>query len=240
MIYITGDTHGLLDVMKLEPEYFKDSNKLTRDDFLIVCGDFGALWSEKLLNKYISYWEEKKYTILFCDGNHENFDMLNSYKIETWNNGKIHKIRDNIIHLMRGQIYNIDKKTFFVFGGGTSIDKNMRIEGLSWWSDELASYSEIEEALKNLDNVDNKVDYVITHAAPASLVKTKLFPKSNINCPVENFLDEIYKRIKFKRWFCGHYHFDKCFNDWKIDILYDNIVKIKRGYPLAFKGPIER
>ena len=44
MVYITGDVHGDLD-------FFKDARlkKLTEDDTLIICGDFGFLWdgSEK-------------------------------------------------------------------------------------------------------------------------------------------------------------------------------------------------
>ena len=39
--------------------------------------------------------------------------MLNNYKVEMWNGGKVHKIRNNIIHLMRGQVQikNIVLKT---------------------------------------------------------------------------------------------------------------------------------
>lgn len=233
MIYLTGDTHGMMDTWKVDDENFPDMVNLTRNDYLIVCGDFGALWSEQFKKRYIGYWEQKGCTILFCDGNHENFDMLNSYDVEWWNGGKVHKIGKNIIHLMRGQVYGINNKTFFVFGGGTSIDKNMRIEGLSWWKEELASYSEIDEALVNLNNCGNQVDYVITHAAPRTLVKSKMFPKSQVNCPVENFLDEVYKRLKFKQWFCGHYHMDKSFSDWKVQVLYQYVVKLKRGYPIA-------
>lgn len=235
MIYATGDTHGMIDTWKLDAECFPKIKNLTRDDYIIVCGDFGALWSEKFRDKYLGYWKNKTCNILFCDGNHENFDMLNEYKVENWHGGKIHKIEDNVIHLMRGQVYTIDDKTFFVFGGGTSIDKDMRIERLSWWPEELASYKEIDEALANLNTYNNKVDYVITHAAPRTLVKSKMFPKSNIECPVEAFLDEIYKRVEFKQWFCGHYHMDKSFRDWHIQVLYNYVIRIDKGYPIANK-----
>ena len=57
------------------------------------------------------------------DGNHENFDILYKYPVEKWNDGKIHRITPNIVHLMRGEIYSIEGKTIFTFGGGTTVDK---------------------------------------------------------------------------------------------------------------------
>src|SRR5699024_12624046 len=36
--------------------------------------------------------------------------------------GKVHKIRDSVIHLMRGEIFDIDNKKFFTFGGAKSHD----------------------------------------------------------------------------------------------------------------------
>lgn len=39
-------------------------------------------------------------TVLFIDGNHENFEQLNSYPLDVWNGGKVHSIDSNLIHLM--------------------------------------------------------------------------------------------------------------------------------------------
>ena len=75
-------------------------------------------------------------------------------------------IRPNLIHLMRGQIFDIDGEKFFTFGGGLSIDKTRRIAYVSWWPEEEPSHNEINEALDNLEKVGNKVDYIITHGLP--------------------------------------------------------------------------
>lgn len=56
--------------------------------------------------------ECKSYTTLFVDGNHENFDRLSDYPIDTWNGGKVHKIRPSVIHLMRGQILRLMVKVY--------------------------------------------------------------------------------------------------------------------------------
>ena len=132
MIYITGDTHGRHDFVKLL--YFADAHpELTKKDYVIIAGDFGGVWSERGLETTLSMYAHLPFTTLFVDGNHENFDMLGSYPVEIWNGGKVHKISQDIIHLMRGQVFEIEGKTFFTFGGATSIDKYLRIEGISWW-----------------------------------------------------------------------------------------------------------
>ena len=89
-------------------------------------------------------------TTLFIDGNHENFEQLNSYAVEQWNGGKVHIIEDNMIHLMRGQIFTIDGLKFFTFGGAYSIDKMSRAEGISWFPEEIPSREEYEEGWANL------------------------------------------------------------------------------------------
>jgi len=99
----------------------------TSDDYLIVCGDFGYIFRGKDYEiSFLNDLENLDATILFIDGNHENFDLLYSYPVETWNSGKIHRIRKNVIHLMRGQVFSIDGYTFFTMGGGYSLDKYIR------------------------------------------------------------------------------------------------------------------
>ena len=43
-IFVTGDIHRDYDIAKLNRKNFKIQSKLTKDDFLIVVGDFGACW----------------------------------------------------------------------------------------------------------------------------------------------------------------------------------------------------
>lgn len=101
--------------------------------------------------------------------NHENHDALDAYPVEFWNGGKVHKISDSIIHLMRGQVFTIEGKKFFTMGGAESHDKIYRKEGISWWPREMPSNDEYEEGLANLDKVNNQVDYILSHCAPDQL-----------------------------------------------------------------------
>ena len=56
------------------------------------------------------------------DGNHENFDRFNEFPVHHWHGGKIHYIRPHVIHLMRGQVFEIGGITFFTMGGASSHD----------------------------------------------------------------------------------------------------------------------
>ena len=129
MIYVTGDTHGQIDFYKLRV-FAEEHPGLTKDDYVIIAGDFGGVWNSRTLDEDLAPYEELSFTVLFVDGNHENFDLLATFPKEVWKGGLVHRIRTNIIHLMRGQVYEIEGKTFFTLGGATSIDKYMRTEYL--------------------------------------------------------------------------------------------------------------
>lgn len=73
MIFITGDTHA--DVRRFNHNNFPEQSEMTKDDYVIVCGDFGLVFSQ-VESKGEQYWldwlERKSFTTLFVDGNHEN------------------------------------------------------------------------------------------------------------------------------------------------------------------------
>jgi len=227
-IYITGDTHGGIDFLKLR--LFADSNpQLTRDDHVIIAGDFGAVWSVKTLSKNLKPYEELPFTVLFVDGNHENFDLLNAYPVTEWNGGKVHMIKPNIIHLMRGQVFEIEGKTFFAFGGATSIDKAFRREGISWWQDELPTDDDLQEAFKNLERYNFKVDYIITHACDEKALyypPLKLGNSMFSTYPENRMLSNFEERVEYKHWYFGHYHLDGDLTDKKT-VLYQEIKRVR-------------
>lgn len=247
MIYITGDTHGDYDYDKIalfaaSPE----AKKMTRDDYFIVTGDFGVCfygepnpgskWYYKLAanglleedQKMKEMWSNNPWTTLFIDGNHENHDELDSYPVREWHGGKVHYITDNIIHLMRGQVYDIDGLKFFTMGGAESTDKMYRTEGFTWWAREMPSKEEYEEAIANLEKVDFKVDYVITHCAPENYVAPFMtFVYDRSRNELTNFFTHLLVdfKLEFKEWYFGHYHWDETENHFHL--IYKNIERIK-------------
>lgn len=226
-IFITGDTHGDLDIDKLNHRNFPQQWNLTKKDYLIIAGDYGQVWydedQEKSYSKRIrNKLNNRNFTTLFVDGNHENFNRLYSYPVETWCGGKIHRIEDSIIHLMRGQVFIINGVKIFTMGGATSIDKDTRKKNVSWWEQEQPSIEEYEEALKNLDKHNWEVDYVITHTTSPTMMRKLGYNKENTN--LNKFFELLEKELSYKHWYFGHFHEDKVFE--KHTAIYNKIIKI--------------
>ena len=231
MIYLTGDTHGQSNIAKLMTKNFFHKS-LNKNDYVIILGDFGFIWnnvSDKTEKYWMDWFCNKPWTTLFIDGNHSNFTRLNAYPITTWNGGKIHQITDSVIHLMRGQVFTLQGKKFFTFGGASSIDKHIRIEGISWWKEELPNYQEQEEGFYNLQTHNFKVDYVLTHTCPQSITYELLYYNVIHDIypdPTENLLERFKKILTYSKWYFGHYHVDLPIND-KFMCLYNNILPLR-------------
>lgn len=223
MVYITGDTHIPIDIGKLNIKNFPQQKNLSAEDFVIICGDFGGVWDDGNEEHYWIKWlDNKNFTTLFVDGNHENHQMLDEkYPIIQFNGGKAHKISKKIFHLMRGQVFIIDDKKFFCMGGAASHDKEYRKEGRSWWKQEIPSEEEYTEAVKNLELHELKVDYIITHCAPDSIQRQlgKFYEENELT----HFLENIKEKLCFKKWYFGHYHLDLQINE-KFTCLFNSVI----------------
>ena len=250
MIYITGDCHRNFE--RFNRSIFPEQQEMTKEDYVIVCGDFGGVWNKGKENKeetmLLDWLDCKSFTTLFVDGNHENFDRLYDYPVENWHGGKVHKIRPSVIHLMRGQVFDIDDRSIFTFGGASSHDIDggilepddpdykkkkkeldqgwlpYRINHVSWWEQELPSEEEMEEGRKNLELHHNTVDFIVTHCCSSS---TQAMLGGSLYKPdMETaYLEEIKQNTKFKKWFFGHYHDNRNVSAEEI-LLYEQIIRI--------------
>ena len=224
MLIITGHTHSTFDGWRLKPEHF-DYSGLTKEDHLLICGDFGFVWTgDERDKKELDWLEELPVTVVFIDGNHENFDLLESYPVSEYHGGKVHQIRSNIYHLMRGQFYELNGYTVFTFGGAFSIDRMLRTPGVSWWAHELPTPEDYAEARKNLEAHDWRCDLIVTHSAPFSLhhVMFPVFPGDDLS----RFLEELKEKMDYDHWYFGHFHEEKEFGA-KISLLYTNYVYLE-------------
>lgn len=254
MIFITGDCHA--DFWKLGVGIFPEQKDLTKNDYMIICGDFGGVWARDTSKfrqqeeVWLDWLEKRPYTVLFIDGNHENFDRLYKYPVKEWKGGKVHEIRPSVLHLMRGEIFEICDKKIFTFGGASSHDiddgilymdedeqwrktarqfdlenKMYRICGLSWWEQELPTEAEMQNGFDNLEKHKNKVDYIISHTPPASIIAEMgqgLYAQDYLT----NYLEEIKQDVEYKKWFFGHMHINANFKEHKSIGIYEQIIRI--------------
>ena len=78
MIYITGDCHSNFE--RFNTRNFPEQKEMTKDDYVIICGDFGGVWNKdgesKMETSVLDWSDGKAFATLFVDGNRENFDRL--------------------------------------------------------------------------------------------------------------------------------------------------------------------
>lgn len=252
MIFVTGDCHS--DFRRFNTETFPIQKELTKDDTVIILGDFGGVWNRDDEDKRETYWldwlNEKPFTVCFIDGNHENHQRLATYPKKEWKGGMVHEIRPSVLHLMRGEVFAIDGATFFAFGGASSHDicdgildyededwkkkakelesryKFMyRVKGLSWWEEELPSEEEMKRGLSNLKKHGNQVDYILSHSPSTS--ELYLMGGKGLYEPdrLTDYLEEIKATVSYRKHYFGHMHVNREINDKDI-CLYEQILCI--------------
>lgn len=218
MIYIRGDIHG--ETTFLWPDSVPCLKNLkTKEDYLLIAGDAGLVFAadkegikeeEKKLDELN---EELSYTLLFIAGNHENYARLNHYPVQKWHGGNVHFIRPGIIHLMSGQVYTIDEKRIFTFGGGYSYDRAIRKGvNIDWWEEEIPSAKEYEEAAKNMaiEKEHGGVDVLVSHV-PGARAQRVLMPNSTPyykEAEMHSFIDYLCESLTPSRSYFGHLHID--------------------------------
>ncbi len=222
MIYLVADVHGPIRLPWLKGKV--SENHLGKDDTLIILGDAGIVWDENDGNGVIAYYNSLECSTLFIDGNHENFDLLESYPVIELFGGKVHEISPKIHHLMRGEIYSIDGKTLFVFGGGFSSKKLTHDSAIPIWDREMPNRDEYLNGLANLEKHEFSVDYILTHVAPTSAavrIGRKPLPEE---VELNDYLENLYDRVIFCKWYYGHYHSD--FDEERLSLIFERMIKL--------------
>lgn len=247
MIFLTGDTHG--DFTRFRTDIFPEQQQMTKEDFVIILGDFGGVWDGSRQEQYWLDWlESKPFTTLFISGNHENYDLLAACPFRSWKGGQVQVIRPSVLHLIRGEVFTLWGKTFFALGGAASHDISggilepgekdyrqkkkqldakgalYRIHHRSWWEEELPTAEQLEHAEKTLNAHSRKVDYLLTHCAPTS-VQSLLGGDRYRPDRLTDYLEGLRESCDFQYWFFGHYHQNKVIGK-KYILLYEQIVEL--------------
>ncbi len=235
MVYITGDMHG--DLSRL---YDKEFRKLKAGDVLIVCGDFGYIFSgDKQEKQVINYLANRKFVTAFIDGTHDNLDRIYRARSTVWHGGTVHRIKGNLLHLCRGQIFKIEGNTFFTFGGGESTDKDMRVSAGNWWRSEEPTPLEMADGARVLDEAGLKVDYFITHEPP-SLVKSSILLRRGENDntnKINGYFEEIGRSCEFKHWYFGSLHEDRVITE-RYTCVFKKLLAVPRKEEILDTGSI--
>ena len=201
MVYLTGDTHGNLDEKRLN--FF---NTLTKDDVVIILGDFGYFFRADLIDEYPNF----PFTTISILGNHENYSLFELFEDDEIFGARCKKMKDNVYIIKNGEILNIDNKKFLCYGGALSIDKSMRIPYVSWWPEEIPSRADYMNAINNLEIIDWKIDYFLGHTCSEKICEDFFHYTYKINDPTEKQIEQLEYELKFHncnyKYFFGHHH----------------------------------
>jgi len=220
-ILISGDIHGNQSIGRIQPEnvaaQFPGWESIR---YLIVVGDWGAIWSgtraftaieKELLDDYDAMpWET-----LVVLGNHEGYNRISQLPWTTRHGGRMQQASKKVFIFQHGNTYTIEGKRFFVFGGADSIDKGNRTAFESWWPQEIPTMNDFHRAQATIGRRGKKIDYVLTHTAPTIVIdqmraQGKLpFGSMKFEDPTVRMLDQLEPGLtQSKGWFFGHFHTD--------------------------------
>ena len=228
--------------------------------------------------KYGLDWlEERPFTTLFVPGNHENYDRLigcrderllgswvyagmppgekeklkRGYPREKWHGGTVRVLRPSVLMLERGEIFHIDGRSCFAFGGARSHDVGdgildpadypdkeafmrdyrrrrggmIRVRGFSWWDAEMPSSDEMEYGRANIRAFmehHERIDLVFTHDAPAS--DRILLGRDDVD-GLNAYLESLRGEMRYGKWFYGHLHANRTVGEDHY-LLYDRLMRI--------------
>lgn len=228
MIYVTGDTHGSFGRIKR----FLEEQQTSKEDIMIILGDAGINYYEGKkdirLKQELSTWP---ITFFLIRGNHEkNPENISSYVEIPFKDGTalIEPEYPNLIFAKDGEVYSFEVdgiiKKAIVIGGAYSVDKYYRLNKVyKWFEDEQPSDEAKARVEKKLSEIGWKVDYVLTHTTPIRYEPREWFlsmiDQSTVDNGTEIWLDKIFEKLTFEKWYCGHYHGEKSID--KIRFLFE-------------------
>lgn len=213
MIYLTGDTHG--DFLRIA--HFCACMNTKPSDIMIILGDAGINfyggWRDRHKKEFISALP----ITLFCiHGNHEQRPAtIPSYNEHEWHGGTVYVEEQfpSILFAKDGEVYDLNGMRAIAIGGAYSIDWMLRIPGRSWWPDEQPSTDTKACVESKLDQLGWKVDVVLSHTVPFKFEPVEVFlpgiDQRKVDKSTEQWLDCIEDRLRYGKWYAGHYHTEK-------------------------------
>lgn len=231
-VFVGGDPHGNFKLIK----EFTQKAETTKEDLLILVGDVGLNYNlDKNDADRKRSLSKLPISFLLVRGNHEarpeNVPIMEYGYVPAFSANLYYEKEFPSIYYINAGTFTINQKKCLAVGGAYSVDKIYRMNRnpLSWFYDEQINAREKFD-IKNIIDMSNKFDYVFTHTCPYDLIPRHLFlsqiDQSTVDCSMEQFLqNEVYKKIEFDTWYCGHYHNDEWLSN-SVRLLYKDFVEV--------------
>lgn len=175
-----------------------------RVDVVLHTGDFGYQFTPAFLGTVTAAAREANLLVLFVDGNHENFDWLETQPVDP---DGVQRLTDRVWHLPRGFRWEWAGLRFLALGGAVSIDRKARVPYLSWWPQERITYGQAVAVAS-----DGPTDVMVTHDCPSGAaipsLRSHLYsPDAVAECEAHrHLLAEVVQAVRPRFLWHGHYH----------------------------------
>lgn len=133
--------------------------------------------------------------------------------------------------------YKILGKPSFIIGGAYSVDKWYRLQmyeqgyhNYRWFPDEQLSPAEVAACRNEIHDKmpHDGYEYIFTHTCPLKYEPYDKFltsiDQTQVDKTMENFFGDLDSTIRYKKWFCGHYHVDRESLDGKVHLMYNDVI----------------
>ena len=233
MIYVTGDKHRNFNEIKK----FCKENNTTKDDVIIILGDVGINFYVGIKDWSVKHSLSKLPITLFCiHGNHEQrpFAIATYREVEKFGaKAYMEEEFDNIIFAKDGEIYNFAGLKCMAIGGAYSTDKYYRLtNNWKWFSNEQPNDRIKKYVEDQLESINWNIDLVFSHTCPFKYRPierlSSIIDLDKMDTSTEEWLQKIEDRLKYKKWYCGHFHIEKSID--KIRFAYDDIIELNPLY----------
>lgn len=216
-LFVTGDLHGRSYLRKLDAFAAEFGSALSRDDVLVILGDFSVPWScppDDTDRALIDHIDAYPFTTTFIDGNHENYDAIDALPVARdalFGGTTTRRLAPHVHRLLSARAYRIADHDILVMGGAKSIDADALAKAGSWWPREVPSEA-TKASLKRIVSRKKRFDIVFTHTPPTRQLKVHADAVMETWQPDDytDWLDaNIAAKVRFGQWFYGHMHDDR-------------------------------
>ncbi len=212
-VAFVGDTHGQIR----DAQFAVDFANREGADLIIQLGDFGYDFS----TDFMKQWVLANMPVYFLRGNHDSTGWIrsrngNRLTVDPKSDGGPVEVADNVHYLPDGARLKIGDSRVAVLGGAVSIDRHMRVDGVSWWHDETTSMQAVADLVNvnvfaHMQTAPESVDVMLCHDCPtgpkqldAHLDGYKSDPASDGN---RKLLRHAFDHLKPSQVWHGHFHY---------------------------------
>ena len=224
-LFLCGDCHNDVDIHKLTTKKFPIQKELTKDDVMVVLGDWGAIWFGNSKDNYmINWWDNKPWTTFVVLGNHCNYNAIEKLPEVYKFGNSCYKAGNSIYIAKSGNIYTICGEKCLAINGADSYDRDRRTENINWWRQERITQDDYNNASISLAQNNDEIDFLFTHTGGSEVCRFLGFNPTPSDYWIDMIKETISPDCRYKHY-CGHYHVDKIVYR-NIRILYDDIVLV--------------